>query len=130
MKHYLFIFLFLSSLNALSQIEKKYDKSSDKLPNWVQLMYADEPNVGIVIEEYENFYKTNSFNKNKHTQYYKRWIRSFSRVTKEVKKSNNKSSNNWEGVGPWDFDINAESRSYAPGAAHLYTVEQSKSNRN
>ena len=130
MKHYLFIFLFLSSLNALSQIEKKYDKSSDKLPNWVQLMYADEPNIGNVIEEYENYYKNNSFNKNKHTQYYKRWIRSFSRETIEVKKSNNKSSNNWEGVGPWDFDINAESRSYAPGAAHLYTVEQSKSNNN
>ena len=130
MKHYLFIILFLSSLNALCQIEKKYDKSSDKLPNWVQLMYADDPNVGNVIEEYENYYKTNSFNKNKHTQYYKRWIRSFSRETIEVKKSNNKSSNNWEGIGPWDFDINAESRSYAPGAAHLYTVEQSKSNNN
>ena len=130
MKHYLFIILFLSSLNALSQIEKKYDKSSDKLPNWVQLMYADEPNVGVVIKEYENYYKKNSFNKNMHTQYYKRWIRSFSRETIEVKKSNNKSSNNWEGVGPWDFDINAESRSYAPGAAHLYTVEQSKSNNN
>ena len=130
MKHYLFIILFLSSLNALSQIEKKYDKSSDKLPNWVQLMYADEPNVGNVIKEYENYYKNNSFNKNKHTQYYKRWIRSFSRETIEVKKSNNKSSNNWEGIGPWDFDINAESRSYAPGAAHLYTVEQSKSNNN
>ena len=130
MKHYIFILLFLTSLNALSQIEKKYDNSSDKLPNWVQLMYADKPNVGNVIEEYENYYKTNSFNKNKHTQYYKRWIRSFSRETIEVKKSNNKSSNNWEGVGPWDFDINAESRSYAPGAAHLYTVEQSKSNNN
>ena len=130
MKHYLFIILFLSSLNVLSQIEKKYDKSSDKLPNWVQLMYADEPNVGNVIEEYENYYKTTSFNKNKHTQYYKRWIRSFSRETIEVKISNNKSSNNWEGIGPWDFDINAESRSYAPGSAHLYTVEQSKSNNN
>ena len=130
MKHYIFILLFLTSLNALSQIEKKYDNSSDKLPNWVQLMYDDEPNVGIVIKEYENYYKNNSFNKNKHTQYYKRWIRSFSRETIEVKISNNKSSNNWEGIGPWDFDINAESRSYAPGAAHLYTVEQSKSNNN
>ncbi|MDC1062859.1 T9SS type A sorting domain-containing protein [Flavobacteriales bacterium] len=130
MKHYIFILLFLTSLNALSQIEKKYDNSSDKLPNWVQLMYTDKPNVGNVIEEYENYYKTNSFNKNKHTQYYKRWIRSFSRETIEVKISNNKSSNNWEGIGPWDFDINAESRSYAPGAAHLYTVEQSKSNNN
>lgn len=130
MKHYIFILLFLTSLNALSQIEKKYDNSSDKLPNWVQLMYTDKPNIGNVIEEYENYYKTNSFNKNKHTQYYKRWIRSFSRETIEVKISNNKSSNNWEGIGPWDFDINAESRSYAPGAAHLYTVEQSKSNNN
>ena len=130
MKHYIFIILFLTSLNAFSQIEKKYDKLSEKLPNWVKLMYADEPNVGNVIKEYENYFKINSFNKNKHTQYYKRWLRSFSRETLAVKKSSNKSSNNWEGIGPWDFDINAESRSYAPGAAHLYTVEQSKSNNN
>ncbi|MDA9669089.1 hypothetical protein N9T62_00840, partial [bacterium] len=130
MKHYIFIILFLTSLNAFSQIEKKYDKSSDKIPNWVKLMYADEPNVGNVIKEYENYFKINSFNKNKHTQYYKRWLRSFSRETLAVKKSSNKSSNNWEGIGPWDFDINAESRSYAPGAAHLYTIEQSKSNNN
>ena len=57
MKHYIFIILFLTSLNALSQIEKKYDKSSNKLPNWVKLMYADEPNVGNVIKEYENYLK-------------------------------------------------------------------------
>ena len=32
-----------------------------------------------------------------------------------------KSSNQWECVGPWDFDKDAASRSYAPGAAHVYT---------
>ncbi|MGY8989071.1 MAG: WD40/YVTN/BNR-like repeat-containing protein, partial [Flavobacteriales bacterium] len=32
--------------------------------------------------------------------------------------------------GPWDFDQHAASRSYAPGAAHVYTVEQSVSNSN
>ena len=33
-------------------------------------------------------------------------------------------------MGPWDFDKDAASRSYAPGAAHIYTVEQSISNPN
>ena len=30
----------------------------------------------------------------------------------------------------WDFDKDAASRSYAPGSAHIYTVEQSVSNAN
>ena len=34
----------------------------------------------------------------------------------------------WTCIGPYDFDIDAASRSYAPGAAHVYTVEQSVSN--
>ena len=34
----------------------------------------------------------------------------------------------WECIGPFDFDRNAASTSYAAGAAHLYTIEQSISN--
>ena len=34
----------------------------------------------------------------------------------------------WECIGPFDFDKEAASRSYAAGAAHVYTVEQSHSN--
>tara|TARA_B100001250_G_scaffold257425_1_gene221623 strand:- start:1451 stop:4744 length:3294 start_codon:yes stop_codon:yes gene_type:complete len=94
-------------------------------------MYADNPDEGEVINAYNDYYKKNELVKNKHTQYYKRWLRSISRFSNAkptIKTS--KSSNQWECVGPWDFDKDAESRSYAPGAAHVYTVEQSVSNPN
>ena len=69
--------------------------------------------------------------KNKHTQYYKRWLRGISRFSNaKPTLQTSKSSNQWECVGPWDFDKDAASRSYAPGAAHVYTVEQSVSNPN
>ena len=29
------------------------------------------------------------------------------------------SLNQWQCIGPWDFDKDAASRSYAPGAAHM-----------
>lgn len=34
----------------------------------------------------------------------------------------------WQGIGPYDFDKTAASTSYACGAAHVYTIEQAKSN--
>ena len=69
--------------------------------------------------------------KNKHTQYYKRWLRGISRFSNAKPTiQTSKSSNQWECVGPWDFDKDAASRSYAPGAAHVNTVEQSISNPN
>ena len=130
MKKTLILILFLACYNLFSQSEKKYDVLSKELPNWVKLMYTDNIDESIVIQEYELYYKENEFQKNKHTQYYKRWIRSISRETLPIKNIKSKSSNNWECIGPWDFDIDAESRSYAPGAAHLYTIEQSLSNSN
>ena len=130
MKKILILILFLACYNLFSQSEKKYDVLSKELPNWVKLMYTDNIDESIVIQEYELYYKENEFQKNKHTQYYKRWIRSISRETIPIKNIKSKSSNNWQCIGPWDFDIDAESRSYAPGAAHLYTIEQSLSNSN
>ena len=130
MKKILILILFLVCYNLFSQSEKKYDVLSKELPNWVKLMYTDNIDESIVIQEYELYYKENEFQKNKHTQYYKRWIRSISRETIPIKNIKSKSSNNWQCIGPWDFDIDAESRSYAPGAAHLYTIEQSLSNSN
>jgi photosystem II stability/assembly factor-like uncharacterized protein/PKD repeat protein len=124
----LFIFMYL---NGFGQFEYKYDSKSKNLPQWVELMYSNKQDPGLVMSLYKDFYKQNDFIKNRHTQYYKRYIRNISRETS--KKSNNsksKSSNQWQCIGPWDFDISAESRSYAPGAAHLYTVEQAVSNSN
>ena len=59
-----------------------------------------------------------------------RSFRNLSRETIPPKKVKSTSSNNWQCIGPWDFDKDAASRSYAPGAAHLYTIEQSQSNSN
>ena len=131
MKKTLILFFIISNFSVFSQVEMKYNANSGNLPVWVQLMYIDNPDEGEVINAYSDYYKKNELVKNKHTQYYKRWLRSISRFSNAkptIKTS--KSSNQWECVGPWDFDKDAESRSYAPGAAHVYTVEQSVSNPN
>ncbi|MDG2138574.1 MAG: PKD domain-containing protein [Flavobacteriales bacterium] len=124
------LILLIFNLNLFSQIEHKYDVKSSELPKWAKLMYSENNDEGEVIKAYQDFYKKNHFQKNKHTQYYKRWLRNLSRETLPTNKEKSKSSNQWQCVGPWDFDINAQSRSYAPGAAHLYTIEQSISNNN
>ena len=125
----LLTFLFLN-FNLYSQSEIKYDSQSNNLPDWVKLMYSQNIDEGKVINAYESYYKKNNLVKNKHTQYYKRWLRGLSRETLQIQNIKSKNSNQWECIGPWDFDINAQSRSYAPGAAHLYTIEQSVSNSN
>ena len=49
-------------------------------------MYSENADKGNVIEAYTKFYEVNKFTKNKHTQYYKRWIRALSRTTSSTKK--------------------------------------------
>ena len=112
-------------------------KSIDKNPEWVKLMFAKSADAGLIIEAYDSYYKTTPYVKNKDTQYYKRWLRSLSRTkawpTNEYIKtslSKKKSSALWVPRGPFDFDIDAASRAYAPGAAHIYCVEQAISNTN
>jgi photosystem II stability/assembly factor-like uncharacterized protein len=131
MKKILFLLFITFQFSVFSQVEMKYNANSENLPEWVQLMYADNPDEGEVINAYTDYYKKNELVKNKHTQYYKRWVRNLSRTTTLLQTQiNSKSSSQWECVGPWDFDKDAASRSYAPGAAHVYTVEQSVSNPN
>lgn len=120
-----------------------FSQAQTQQPEWVQAMYAENPNPGIVTQLYEAFYATHPFVKNFDTQYYKRWIRSFSRPEKydledpevkaylkaSAKLIEEKDPNSaWTCIGPIDFDQDAASRSYAPGAAHVYTVERSLSN--
>ncbi|MDP7567042.1 MAG: hypothetical protein QF383_01485, partial [Flavobacteriales bacterium] len=131
MKQILCLLFITFQFAVFSQVEMKYNANSESLPTWVQLMYAENPDEGEVINAYTDYYKTHELVKNKHTQYYKRWLRGISRFSnaKPTFKTS-KSSNQWECVGPWDFDKDAMSRSYAPGAAHVYTVEQSISHPN
>jgi photosystem II stability/assembly factor-like uncharacterized protein len=131
MKKVLFLLFITFQLSLFSQVEMRYNSSIEDLPNWVQLMYTENPDAGEVIETYTNYYKKNKLVKNKHNQYYKRWLRSISRFSDaKPNTTSSKSSNQWECIGPWDFDKDAASRSYAPGAAHVYTVEQAVSNPN
>jgi photosystem II stability/assembly factor-like uncharacterized protein len=150
-KHLILLVVLLPFLiNAQNgQVVKPNDNST---PLWVQLMYAEIPDPGKVVETYEAFYKTHDFVKNQNTQYYKRWLReigrkyrpdktdeSYGRFLQNEKQYLNQSkllelseskNANWVCIGPFDFDIEAASRSYAPGAAHVYTVKQSPSNPN
>jgi len=151
---FLLICLTTSLIQAQHQ-ERKYNNPTDDIPNWVQLMYADNPDVGLVMDAYEAYYASNKFVKNQHTQYYKHWIRNISRDhnglfqpspdidiqqiklnerqylsrSKETKAERSPTSQ-WQGLGPFEYDHDAAGRSYAPGAAHVYTVEQAQSNTN
>ena len=75
-----------SFLNA--QEEMKYDKNAENLPEWIRLMNVDIPDVGLVKDAYDKYYRINNFEKNKYTQYYKRWLRNISRYSNA--KPNNK----------------------------------------
>ena len=66
------------SMSFFGQLERKY-ATDINTPDWVKLMYADDIDPGAVIEAHDAYYKTHSAEKNAHTQYYKRWVRSFSR---------------------------------------------------
>ncbi len=118
---------------ANAQVEQKYSTANiAALPYWAQLMYESKPDPGKVVAEYRAYYKTHPFVKNKHTQYYKRWLRNFARTNYQFPKgsaeanqrieneknylqnSQQKGGSVWQGIGPFDFDKDAESRSYAP----------------
>jgi PKD repeat protein len=141
MKKYLFIlFSFSIATTAFSQ------DVSQGIPEWVQLMHQPNADIGQIHDAYEKYYAVHPFEKNTWTQEYKRLAMLHSRDNNgsmfglppdEEKFSEKKylqsisgqrSASSWECIGPFDFDKEAASRSYAAGAAHVYTVEQSASN--
>ncbi len=151
MKKTLLLFcLTILGLNGLfAQLEAPYPVKSTS-PDWVKLMYDRTQDISTVIEAYQNYYKENNFVKNEHTQFYKRWLRSVSRkdilapygidnaaknkanLEEYLERSQSQNvfrspTSAWECIGPFDFDIEAAGRSYAPGAAHVYTVERAPS---
>ena len=127
--------------STFAQFERKYSVN-DNTPRWIKLMYQEGADPGEVIKEHDAYFAAHSEVKNCHTQYYKRWLRSFSRtvtfdanskldqdyVNNSLALKQSKGPNSaWTCIGPYDFDKDAASRSYACGAAHVYTVERSES---
>ena len=130
-------------LALLAQFDTPYQSSysqSISSPKWITEMYKSDANPGDVIKLYEQYYRSHAFVKNTHTQYYKRWLRSISREIQSnpsldrryqaAQAQASTRTESWTTIGPIDWDHNAAARSYAAGAAHVYTLEQSKSNHN
>ena len=107
-------------------------------PNWVRLMYGDDASPEVVRSAFEAFYECIPFVKNRDTQYYKRWMRNHkltspqpSRGYTELHQAASERMNGiWEEMGPWSYDpeVAMAFQVQSPGACHVYTVEQAKSN--
>jgi len=163
MKFIIFVIIIIGgSFSVLAQenktyhipLESGYGNSNDlTLPYWVRLMYQEPVNVRLVLQEYEKYYLENRFEKNQHTQYFKRLLKTagpflnrdgvFEEPNWETWKSEAKLAEeraietqsveglpNWTGIGPFDFDKDAYGRSHAPGSAHIFVTRQSKSSPN
>ncbi|MFM2048109.1 MAG: hypothetical protein RI955_657, partial [Bacteroidota bacterium] len=145
------------TLIAQPQRLKEFANDST-IPQWAKMMYAPKPNIGDVVTAHDAYYKTHPFQKTGYTQYYKHFLQRISRdyngtvfgesLSNEMKKNqedyfqkikqnkigvrakSKSATSSWRCLGPFDFDKESASASYAAGAAHVYTVEQSVSNTN
>ncbi|HRG57787.1 MAG TPA: T9SS type A sorting domain-containing protein [Bacteroidia bacterium] len=152
---FLFSFPFVLCAQKAVHVESPYGNSNDgSLPTWAKEMYKSNPNLYLVKKLYENHYQTHPFEKNEHTQYYKRWVHYVQNLVDDngnvvypnrqqhdqinnayQQQINSRQSSfgpgsEWSCIGPFDFDKDANGRSHAPGAAHVYTIEKSASNPN
>ncbi len=113
-------------------------RAANDAPQWVRMMYSAEASPELVREAYEAHYAVFPFEKNKDTQYYKRWMRNAELPAPSVSRayvamhaeSAQRMTGQWEELGPWSYDpeVAMEFQVQSPGACHVYTVEQAASN--
>ncbi len=131
----------LAFVTNAQHTQVKYSASAGD-PEWVHYMYSENPSLFVLRDLYEDYYTGNEFVKNQHTQYFKRllkynWLNTddagyiLERPAKKTPYALAKSPTSpWEEVGPWDYD-HEQAMDFlvqSPGAAHVYTVEQSPAN--
>ncbi|MCH2021190.1 MAG: YCF48-related protein [Saprospiraceae bacterium] len=140
-KHIITVFLVLLFLYSNAQDRYKPSQTEiNTLPQWAQLMYGNNPNINQVDILYRDFYKTNSFEKNYHTQYYKKWRRqigdridvdgyelkiSLREKTDRINnvQNNHYRSGNWSVMGPFvSRNTNGDTVSQQ---SNVYSVDQS-----
>ena len=130
--------------NAFTQDRyKPSDYEINQLPLWAQKMYDDLPNVFEVVDLYTKYYQDNNFEKNYHTQYYKKWLRSVSDLVDqdgwiqkpslraqtegfENAETATQRNGNWTVLGPM-LSINGNGDTIAE-QSNIYAVEQNKNN--
>ncbi|MBK9146746.1 MAG: PKD domain-containing protein [Flavobacteriales bacterium] len=148
MRSFCLSFGLLCAFGASAQtFERMVSRGPSESPQWVQLMYAPEADPGAVQAAYDAYYAANPFVKDIHTQYFKRWKREIghNHIPKDIaqreayeedlsaylsESASGERAANWTCIGPFDWDHGAAAKSYACGAAHVYTVEQSLANGN
>ncbi|MBK7427078.1 MAG: PKD domain-containing protein [Saprospiraceae bacterium] len=118
-------------------------------PLWAALMYSENPNVMEVENAYLEYYKTEPFKKNLHTQNYKHWRRKISpylnqegfiivpdKINEDAKikgindtrKLNLRSAGTWRSLGPVETFEEGGSLPIS-FQVNVYCVDQSKSNK-
>jgi photosystem II stability/assembly factor-like uncharacterized protein len=137
----LLCYIFFFNLSFSQQLQQPSPSEISTLPLWAQKMYTSSPNVYEVDSLYVNFYRTNTFQKNYHTQYYKRWRRSVTdRINADgsvkvysaeelalmkqnyLAKQSGEKSSNWSLVGPiHNTEGNA---SLGSGQTNVYAIDQ------
>ena len=150
MKKILFAFFCLTNITLNAQTPYSTIPLKGGEPEWIQLMFQPDADPGMVSEKFKSYFKTHPFEKNYYTQYYKHWMLLHARdnngslfnlplddtkfnqtqYLENSKQTALEKAANWQCIGPFDFDKEASSASYAAGAAHVYTTEQSFSNPN
>ncbi len=132
---------FLTAFNVSGQVTQiEAPTHYQDAPTWAQMMYSGGAPEQVKTA-YEQWYKTAPFEKNNHTQYYKRYMRNYmltgdpSGATpyagNERKTTHqNRSGNQWQEAGPWHYDPEVAMffEVQSPGAFHAYCVEQAPSN--
>ncbi len=133
--------LLFSTAAFAQQMQKPSATTIAELPQWAQLMYSENPNVYQVSQAYQDYYRTHTFEKNYHTQYYKRWMRHNQYFTDEFgfintpnqeqlqnedalyfKKQNTLKTSNWSIVGP--ITTYQEGLAQGSGQTNIYSFDQ------
>jgi photosystem II stability/assembly factor-like uncharacterized protein len=133
--------LLFSTAAFAQQMQKPSATTIAELPQWAQLMYCENPNVYQVSQAYQDYYRTHTFEKNYHTQYYKRWMRHNQYFTDEFgfintpnqeqlqnqdalyfKKQNTLKTSNWSIVGP--ITTYQEGLAQGSGQTNVYSFDQ------
>lgn len=145
LKTFTYLLLFTLLLNhtlRAQQMSRPSDNEINTLPTWAQMMYASNPNIIEVRNAYEAFYRTHPFEKNYHTQFYKRLMRQaqynvnelgflspLDEATQNAQRANylkkqgqQTKSSNWSIVGPiTNFQEGATPGS---GQTNVYSLDQ------
>lgn len=138
MKQLLTSVLILISVFGWSQDFQETYKVSSNSPTWIKYMYGDTVNLFSLREQFDDFYEVNSFEKDQHTQYFKRLMKEYwtqvdengyitERLNSAPPAQAKSPTSPWQEVGPWDYDHEQamEFSVQSPGSSHVYTVEQS-----